>query len=364
MTHAEAGRGIGLPRLIGLARLTPTQAITLAVDVLTAGSGSPPAPAAVELGPDGRARLRGAAAARADSPAALLTALAAAARQGPPPTGRAAEALTALDTAAAQAAAGCDARALAEPLRTLVAAAGPAPRLELVRLVAAATGRAQPHGGPARASIPTIPTPAAPGTGPPGGAAPWEVPGGWRAGLSRTVRRTWPWVASIAVLAVVLMVELLILRDDVARDVVALLDAGRDAPTSAPTGPPPLPPVAPAAAGGVLGVDLRAVRLCTPDAACEVRVQVRVGAQPVEQTVAWDYRVLDRCTGAGQTVAGGSAVVGPGGDRVDVVGTVAVPPGEALAVVAVTREPAVTASPPLPVPAAGTCPANPGGRAG
>lgn len=362
MTHAESGRCIGLPRLLDLARLTPTQAITLAVDVLATGSGSPPAPAAVEVGPDGRARLRGAAGARADSPAALLVALAAAARHGPPPTGRAAESLTALDTAAAQAAAGCDARALAEPLQALVAAAGPAARLELVRLVAAATGRAP--GGPAPGSIPAIPTPVAPGTGPSGGAASWKGPGGWRVGLRRTVRRTWPWVASIAVLAVVLVVELLILRDDVARDVGALLDAGRDAPTSAPTGPPPLPPVAPAAAGGVLGVDLRAVRLCTPGAACEVRVQVRVGAAPVEQTVAWDYRVLDRCTGAGRTVAGGSAVVVPGGDRVDVVGTVAVPPGEALAVVAVTREPAVTASPPLPVPAAGTCLANPGGRAG
>ena len=101
MTHAESGRGIGLPRLLVLARLTPTQAITLAVDVLATGSGSPPDPAAVEVGPDGRARLRGAGGARADSPAALLAALAAAARQGPPPTGLAAAARAASSAAAA-----------------------------------------------------------------------------------------------------------------------------------------------------------------------------------------------------------------------------------------------------------------------
>lgn len=179
------------------------------------------------------------------------------------------------------------------------------------------------------------------------------------------MRRAWPWVASVTALAVVLATELGFLRDDVTRYVEALLAAGRGITTPTPAAePPPLAPVAPSAAGGVLGVDLRTVRPCTAGAPCELRVHVRVSPTPAEQTVAWDYRVVDRCTGASSTVSGDSALVAPGGDRVDVVATVAVPRGEALAVVAVTREPAVAASAPLPVPAKGACGEQPGTGAG
>src|SRR5215212_8930141 len=69
VTLAEAVRGIDLPRLLDLARLTPAHAVVLAADALTAAPARPPAPAAGEVGPDGRARLRATAGRRADSPA-------------------------------------------------------------------------------------------------------------------------------------------------------------------------------------------------------------------------------------------------------------------------------------------------------
>ena len=68
--------------------------------------------------------------------------------------------------------------------------------------------------------------------------------------------------------------------------------------------------------------------------------------------VTWSYRVVDRCTGATDMAPGGTVTVPAGVDRAAAVGTVALPAGQAVAVLAVTDLPAAAASPPVP---AGSC---------
>ena len=118
------------------------------------------------------------------------------------------------------------------------------------------------------------------------------------------------------VLAAVVLLEVAILRDDIATDIDLLLDAGRgESSTSAAPEPDgrPIAPVAPAAAGSVTAVDLRPLARVRPGAPCTVRLEVRLlpGADP--QAVTWSYRIVDRCTGAVGSAPGGSVAVPAGG---------------------------------------------------
>ena len=164
------------------------------------------------------------------------------------------------------------------------------------------------------------------------------------------VRLIWTWLASIAVLVAVVLLEIAVLRDEIAADVDLLLDAGRSesAPSSAsrPDGLPVVAP-APAAAGMVTAVDLRTVGTCTPGSPCTVRVLVRLLPHAEPQTVTWSFGVVDRCTGAMNNVPGGTLSVPPGVDRAVAIGTVGLPPATAVAVLAVTEVPAKAAGPPV-----------------
>jgi hypothetical protein len=164
------------------------------------------------------------------------------------------------------------------------------------------------------------------------------------------VRRTWTWLASIAVLVAVVLLEIAVLRDEIAADVDLLLDVGRSgsAPSSAsrPDGLPVVAP-APAAAGLVTAVNLRTVGTCTPGSPCTVRVQVRLLPHADPQTVTWSFGVVDRCAGVMNNVPGGTLSVPPGGDRAVAIGTVGLPPATAVAVLAVTEVPAKAAGPPV-----------------
>jgi hypothetical protein len=73
------------------------------------------------------------------------------------------------------------------------------------------------------------------------------------------------------------------------------------------------------------------------------------------QAITWEFRILDRCTGAAVTAAGGTVTVPPHGDRADAVSTVGLPRADALAVVAVTSRPFTAASGAVNVPATGGC---------
>jgi len=171
------------------------------------------------------------------------------------------------------------------------------------------------------------------------------------------VARSWKWGLSVVLLLAVVGAEIAFLQDRIVRDVETVLDAGRSAASAAST-TPALPPVAvpePATAGPIGGVDLRPVQPCEPGTACALRTQVVVQPQTEPQTITWDLRIIDRCSGGAVTVPGGTVTVPPGGDRADAVGTVALPQAGALAVVAVTNGPAIAASAPVEVPENGAC---------
>jgi hypothetical protein len=104
---------------------------------------------------------------------------------------------------------------------------------------------------------------------------------------------------------------------------------------------------APAAAGAVAGIDVRPVTVCTPGATCTVRVLLRLVPGADARTVSWRFDLTDRCTGGTDTAPGGSVTVPAGEEQVAVVDTVSVPADRAVAVSAVTEQPAIAAAPPV-----------------
>jgi hypothetical protein len=358
--------GVELTRLIALARLTPAQALEIGASVLAdvarrpeSGTGADLAADRVVVGADGRAVLdptaddgrdRGPAASGAAAQAVLAHVAGAARVRGRRADPAADELLGHLDRAATDLPhAGVP--GVAKMLQEAATAIDrEAVRAELAALAAAVDGAT------------TGSTRTAARTGSPSAADRATRAG--RDGHGRTrivVRRIGAWLASVLVLAAVVLLEVAVLRDDIAADVRLLLDAGRsgsetsDAPE--PDGLPVVPP-APAAAGSVTAVDLRPLAPCAPDAPCALRLLVRLVPAAEPQVVTWSYRVVDRCTGTTTTAPGGTVTVPPQGDRAAAVGTVVLPASPAAAVLAVTDLPAAAASPPVSV---GSCP--PGDRA-
>lgn len=169
------------------------------------------------------------------------------------------------------------------------------------------------------------------------------------------MRRIGVWLFSVVVLATGVVVEVALVRDDIAADIEILLDAGRSGSAASTAAEPdglPIAPPAPAAAGSVAAVDLRPLAQCAPAAPCTLRLLVRLAPGPAPQTVTWSYRLVDRCTGAATTVPGGTVTVPAGGQQAAAVGTVALPDQPAVAVLAVTSSPATAASAPV---TAGSC---------
>ncbi|MFC5233874.1 hypothetical protein [Pseudonocardia zijingensis] len=328
---------VDLRRLLAVARLTPAQAVALGTDVLAALE-DPEAAAgsAVLVGPDGRARVAGSGPAgsheaRLATAAAVLDELRAA-TDG--------EAASSLERAAAETRSPEGRLAFAAAiLREADAPEGAQARAELSTLVRVLTGVAQPI--------------VAPSPPPRRRTRPRRTR---RARARALVARSWKWGLSLVLLVAIVGVEIAFLQDRIAEDVQAVLDAGRSAAAPAtPTGLPPVVPPEPAAAGPIDRVDLRPVQPCAPGTACALRTQVVVQPQAGPQTVTWNMRILDRCTGVATTVPGGSVTVPPGGDRADAVGTVALPDAGALAVVAVATAPATAASAPVDIPGNGAC---------
>ncbi|WP_433293462.1 hypothetical protein ACQPZQ_07660 [Pseudonocardia sp. CA-142604] len=352
--------GLGLARLLSIARLTPVQAVALATDVFTElekrhddRGDAGPIPLRIEsvhVGADGHAYL-----AEDDAPVpvkdsaadALLDELTAAAWRVTtdserPTTGP----IATLDRAAAESRRpDASVAAVASLLREADTASGTEARTELARIVSAVNGGAlaPPH-PPLTSAPPIAPRPPDPERPP--------------RSLARVLAgRTWKWVLSVVVLVTVVVIEIALLRDTIARDIDAVLEAGRSG-SAAPTSTQaflPVAPVAPTAAGTVTGVDLRAVNQCTPDAECAVRLQVALQPTAQPQTVTWGFQVFDRCTGATTTVPGGELTVPADGDRAVAVVSVALPPGEALAVLARTDLPSTAASAPVFVPSDASC---------
>jgi hypothetical protein len=338
---------LALTQLLSIARLTPAQAVALGADLLAcledAAGRTQLRPEGARVGRDGRARVidagpsgNGAGLATA---AALLDRITAAARPSAADQGQ----MSALERAATEARSPHGRLAIAASiLREADGAGGAQARAELARLVAIVVGEA-PALDAARAPRPPAPRRRRPRPTP-------------RAVARAAAARSWKWVLSLVVLAAVVLIEIAFLRDEISRDIQAVLDAGRSGSTmtSTPT-LPPVPRPAPGAVGTISRVDLRPVTPCTTDAGCALRVQVTLRPQAEPQTITWDFRVVDRCTGEAVTVPGGTVTVPPHADRADVVSTVGLPPADALAVLAVTNQPFTAASAAVNVPAPGAC---------
>ena len=236
--------------------------------------------------------------------------------------------------------------AVAEMLREAAAATDRgAVRAELAALVGAVGRSAGSATGSEPADDPSTAVRVAPA---------WPATSG-QTGTAR--RRIGAWLLSVVVLAAVVLLEVALLRDHIATDIRLLLGAGRSGSASSspePDGPPIVQP-APAAAGSVTAVDLRPLGRCAPGAPCTMRLLVRLVPAAEPQVVTWSYRIVDRCTAATatDTAPGGSVTVPAGGERAAALGTVTLPAGDAVAVVAVTDLPAAAASPPAFV---GACP--------
>ena len=204
----------------------------------------------------------------------------------------------------------------------------------LVRAVVESSGNAVP-GGAARSARATDVCP--------GNLSPTGPPPAVRT-------RVWMWLLSVAVLVAVVALEVVLLREDIVADVHLLLEAGRSGSAAStvpqPDGLPLIPP-APPAVGTVAGVDLRPLTPCTPGAPCTVRVLLRLLPAAGPQTVSWSFQLVDRCTGATDTAAGGSVTVPARVQQVAAVDTVLLPAYRAVALVAVTDLPAAAAAPPV-----------------
>jgi hypothetical protein len=176
-----------------------------------------------------------------------------------------------------------------------------------------------------------------------------------RTTTSRIWRRTWPWLAAVVVVVLVVVTELALLQGRIRSDVARLRDAAGappPPPVSSTRDLPPVPVPAPPAAGDVTGVRLRLLDPpCAAGGPCTVVVAVdRRPGSPATPTT-WSVVATDRCHGAQDVLGSGTTPAAAGAFG---VATVALPPGRALALVAVTGSPARAASPPVPI-GAGPC---------
>jgi len=353
----SARPGVALTRLISLARLTPAQAMEIAVSLLNEPEmrSEPPTGSAcvaadrIVVRTDGSVRLDPVR--DEDEPPATLspveTVLAdvvGAARLDTRPAGSSGDLLLAELDRAVEDLPGTGVPVVARRLGDAAGAIDrPAVRAELAALVSA-LGESPGSASGGRA------------IGAPAGAARGDpAVRTLRRERRSALRRVGAWVASVLVLVTVVVLEVVLLRDDISADIDVLLQAGRSGSHSsaAPTADGlPIRAPAPASAGNVTGVDLRAMGPCRPAAPCALRIQVRLAPRAQQQAVTWTYRIIDRCTGATTTVPGGSVIVPARGGRAASVGTVALPKMPAVAVVAVTRTPAAAASAPVSV---GSC---------
>lgn len=127
-------------------------------------------------------------------------------------------------------------------------------------------------------------------------------------------------------------------------------DAAR--PASNDSKPGPVPRLAPKAAGPITGVSIeRAEGECRRNAICPVRVDVRLGPSASPREVGWSLRVVDRCTGKIGKRKGVTMTAEAGWQQVYGISRPKLSGSRALAIIAVTKTPAKTASAPLLVTA-------------
>ncbi len=180
-------------------------------------------------------------------------------------------------------------------------------------------------------------------------------PGDVRAAAARTWGRSWPWLLALAAVVLVVLGELGLLHGRIQADLSRLRDAA-GVPSASAAAPArslaPIPVVAPAGAGDVVGVRVRLLDPpCEPGSSCAVAVGVDRRPGTAVTPTAWTVMAADRCRGTEVPLGGG---VTPGAAGAYGVVRIALPPGRALAVLAVTTAPSRAASTALAV-GAGPC---------
>jgi hypothetical protein len=335
-------RGIALRRLLQVARLSPSQAATIAADLRTAvatlhatGHGHGRLHAGnVQLGLDGAVRLTDWA----------LESLAG--RAGPARLRRADGRATVALAADLHRHAGVPverlARILGGPEEQAAARAG------VAELVAAVPGIGRPRcpaGAPAPPSGPVL----VPFQGMP--------PPGLRRRLLRSLQAVWPAlrraVALLALLAGVVVAEFVLFGEHVGRNLELLRERPAATTGLTTTVRRASLPKLPRASGPVAAVNLRALDPCRAGDACTLVVQVRVRPQAAPLRVSWRFAVAGGCAGNPVTLPGGETQIPPGADRVLRLQTLQLPPGPAVEIAAVTSEPAAITSHPLRLPRGG-----------
>ena len=239
-------------------------------------------------------------------------------------------------------------------------------RSQLSALVAAVRGRARPDG-----SV-DVPEPPLPVTGTVLASNRWHPPVGavWHRKKRRRSPRRWV-LGLVAILVVAGAVwvaptawsqlregwsTLLGPAESAMQDRIDPVSPPPPLPDAAPppgsTEPGPVDTALPTGAGPITGLTaVFADGSCEAGRACTLRVDIGVDPSANIAAVTWNPVVYDRCTGA---VVPGGAVTVPvpsGGRDTYGIGSVDLPPGTALAVAAVTTDPAEAASAPMYVPA-------------
>ena len=205
---------------------------------------------------------------------------------------------------------------------------------------------------------------------------PGLTPAGWR---RATGRRLVLWLVPLVAVALVAAIAVMLSGSHTGAPVGATPPPFSAAPaparTAAPSATPPATPPAtaspvpspaaaspsppaPPAAGPIVSLSLspQGGGGCTVTAggSCEVQVNVDLEPQEGQMTVSFDLLLVNQCTGAAATIAGGSVVAGSGFDFVWADAPVVFPSGGPTTVYAVTSSPAEAASPGLLLSGSGT----------
>jgi hypothetical protein len=160
--------------------------------------------------------------------------------------------------------------------------------------------------------------------------------------------KLWKPVAIVAAVLLVFGVEVTFFGDKVTRNVKTLM-THEAAAAEGPKLPAALPDLGPPTAGPITHLELRPLDGCKPATTCNAVVQVALAPQPVPVDVTWNFELFDRCGTLRETRPGGVMSVPAGADRAVQTVAVALPAGQALALVPVATAPARVAGSPMPL---------------
>jgi hypothetical protein len=217
---------------------------------------------------------------------------------------------------------------------------------EVGALVAAIAGdgRPRPAAPTAQPAVPQRPAP-----------TPFVVPDALRRPPSPLQRARWIVAAAVVLTVLAAGAAWALTRSTQGGKPAAAATTPPPAPSHTSTPPPSphtrtIPALAPPTAGFVARVTQEPQGSCQASAACAITVKIYVQQLTEMATMNWSFVVIDRCTGERTPVPGGTMIAQPWWQKAYDTRTVQLPPGRAIAVVALVETPVRAASAPLLVP--------------